>query len=95
MRLECIHDLFQDSVQDKNSNLALGGNSGGHLRMKKRQQFGPLLQWDLMGSNCSNYSSGGVSRELAIVSISPGSTSSLGFEARTFVPERPNLGDGS
>lgn len=30
MRLERIHNLFQDSEQDKDTDLALGGSGGGH-----------------------------------------------------------------
>jgi hypothetical protein len=37
MRLERIHHLFQDGVQDKDTDLTLGGIGGGHGGVKEGQ----------------------------------------------------------
>jgi hypothetical protein len=37
MRLERIHYLFQDGVQDKDTDLTLGGIGGGHGGVKEGQ----------------------------------------------------------
>lgn len=37
MRLQRVHNLFQDSKQNKDTDLALDGNGGGHGGMEEGQ----------------------------------------------------------